>query len=66
MLKNGFIQTLIAQVISKDESVISREIKRNSDSRSGEYCYDLAKENVQSDTKKKQKKFTLHLLLSQG
>ena len=42
MLSVGFKQMEIADAIGKDKSVISREIKRNSDLRSGEYRGDLA------------------------
>lgn len=42
MLKEGYKQNEIAKIISKDKSVISREIRRNGDGRSGEYKEDLA------------------------
>ena len=42
MLQNGYSQTEIARVINKDKSVVSREIRRNADGRSGEYKSDLA------------------------
>lgn len=42
MLQNGYNQKDIAQVINKDKSVVSREISRNSDKRSGQYKSDLA------------------------
>lgn len=42
MLQNGYNQKDIGQVINKDKSVVSREISRNSDKRSGQYKSDLA------------------------
>ena len=42
MLQKGFSQTAIAVVIGKHKSVLSREIQRNCDKRSGEYRYELA------------------------
>lgn len=42
MLKAGHSQKEIALTISKDKSVVSREINRNADKRSGEYRCDLA------------------------
>ncbi len=42
MLSQGYNQSKIAETIDKDKSVISREIKRNSEGRSGEYRHDLA------------------------
>ena len=56
MLKTGCTQSFIARSIGKDKSVISREIKRNSDSRSGEYRYDLAKRKCAKRHKEKPKK----------
>lgn len=40
--KNNYTQEEIGDIIGKDKSVISRELKRNSDSRSGLYKSDLA------------------------
>lgn len=40
--KQGISQVTIAKTIDKHKSVVSREVKRNSDGRSGEYRYDLA------------------------
>ena len=37
LLKEGLNQSLIAQRLNRDKSVIQREIKRNCDLRSGEY-----------------------------
>lgn len=42
MLQKGYNQTEIASVINKDKSVVSREIRRNADARSGQYKDDLA------------------------
>ena len=56
MLRTGCSQSMIAKTIGKDDSVVSREIKRNSDSRSGEYRYDLAKRKCAKRHKEKPKK----------
>ena len=37
MLQSGFNQSEIARVINKDKSVVSRELRRNADARSGVY-----------------------------
>ncbi len=60
MLENGYKQIEIAAIINKDKSVISREIKRNRDKRSGEYRHDLAnrKYRYRQKTKSKHKRFT--------
>ena len=42
LLKQDYSQTEIGNLIGKDKSVISREIMRNCDFRSGEYRNDLA------------------------
>ncbi len=42
MLQSGYSQKDISIVISKDKSVVSREIRRNADARSGQYKDDLA------------------------
>ena len=42
ILQNGYNQKEIALVIKKDKSVVSREIRRNADARSGVYRDDLA------------------------
>lgn len=42
MLQSGFNQSEIARVINKDKSVVSRELRRNADARSGVYRDDLA------------------------
>lgn len=56
MLKTGCSQSLIAKTINKDKSVVSREIKRNSDARSGEYRHDLAQRKTDDRHRKKPKK----------
>ena len=60
MLRNGSKQSAIAKVTGKDTSVISREKKRNSDLRSGEYRSDLAtrKYKKRMASKAKRIKFT--------
>lgn len=60
MKKQGYTQKEISLSIGKDKSVISRELKRNSDKRSGQYTHDLAQrkyEKRQRD-KRKNKRFT--------
>lgn len=42
MLQRGYTQIAIARVINKDKSVVSRELRRNADARSGQYKDDLA------------------------
>jgi len=56
LLKSDCSKSFIAKTIGKDKSVISREIKRNSDSRSGEYRYDLAQRKADDRHKNKPKK----------
>lgn len=60
MLKQNYKQIEIALAIGKDKSVISREIKRNKDKRTGEYRYDLARRKNEERQKGKRKwiKFT--------
>ena len=60
MLKQGYKQIEIALAIGKDKSVISRELKRNSDSRSGIYKDELANRKYAKRQKEKHKyiKFT--------
>lgn len=50
----------IAEFVGKDKSVISREIRRNADQRSGVYKADLAdkKANIRHKTKNKKRTFT--------
>ena len=56
MKNNGHSQKAIAQVIGKDKSVVSRELKRNRDLRSGEYRSDLADRKYAERQKLKKKK----------
>lgn len=60
MRKANYRQKEIAEAIGKDKSVISRELKRNSDGRSGVYNEDLAqrKSQLRHKTKLKKRKFT--------
>lgn len=60
MLKQGYSQIDIAKAINKDKSVISRELKRNADSRSGIYSDELANRKYTKRQKEKHKyiKFT--------
>ena len=60
MLKQGCNQKEIGLAIGKDKSVISRELKRNRDERSGEYRSDLAKRKTANRHEQKPKhiKFT--------
>ncbi len=62
MLKNRYPQPDIAATIAKDKSVVSRELKRNADARSGEYGSDLAQRKTDRRHKQKPKKvrFTDH------
>ena len=60
MLVKGYKQVDIARTIGKDKSVVSREIKRNRDRRSGVYRHDLAqrKYSRRQQGKPKAKRFT--------
>ena len=60
MKSKGYSQKVIAELIGKDKSVVSRELKRNSDLRSGEYRSDLAdrKYAERQKTKRKKRYFT--------
>ena len=51
MLKMSYKQSERAKVIGKDKSVVSREIKRNSNDKNKAYCSDLAERKY----KKRQK-----------
>ena len=64
LLKEGLNQSLIAKRLSRDKSVIQREIKRNCDLRSGEYKADLADKSVRIDIRLRTKKFVSLLILS--
>ncbi len=63
MLQQGKSQSEIAASIAKDKSVISREIVRNKDQRSGVYSHDLAHRKYAQRQKRKPKKkrFTLRI-----
>ncbi len=56
MLKVGYKQSEIALAIGKDKSVVSREIKRNCDQRSGSYSHDLAQRKYHKRQKEKSKR----------
>jgi len=60
MLKQGYARKEICEAIGRDKSVLSREIKRNRDLRSGEYKSKLAtrKYNERKQSKSKHIKFT--------
>lgn len=60
MKKRNYSQKEIAKAIEKDKSVISRELKRNCDKRSGNYNSDLAQRKYEQRQKDKPKciKFT--------
>ena len=55
MHKAGHKQYQIAQMIGKHKSVISRELKRNCDQRSGNYSHDLAQRKYRKRQKEKPK-----------
>ena len=56
MKNNGHSQKEISEVIGKDKSVISRELNRNKDLRSGVYRHDLADRKYAKRQKEKKKK----------
>jgi len=58
LLEKGFKITEIARVIDKHKSVVSREIKRNCDQRSGQYKSDLAHRKYQKRMNEKPKKIS--------
>lgn len=55
MSANGFSRKEIAKVIGKDKSVLSRELKRNSDGRNGEYKAKLAQRKYEARQAEKPK-----------
>ena len=55
MLAQDYKQEDIAAVIQKSPSSVSREIKRNSDKRNGEYKADLAQKKYEQRHKEKPK-----------
>jgi len=59
MKNTGHSQKSIAAAIGKDKSVVSRELKRNRDLRSGEYRSDLADRKYAVRQKRKKKKVHL-------
>lgn len=58
-LKTGIIISEIANLVGKNKSVISREIKRNADQRSGIYKASLANKKAKNRHQTKNKKCTL-------
>ena len=56
MLKQGLAQSQIAVAIDKDKSVVSREVERNKDKRSGVYKDELANRKYAQRQKEKPKK----------
>ena len=63
LLNRDVSQSKIAETIGKDKSVVSREIRRNRDQRSGEYRADLAdrKHRRRQKEKPKKKDFTTEI-----
>lgn len=63
MQKAGYRQSAIASAINKDKSVVSRELRRNCDARSGEYRADLAqrKYELRQKQKPKHQRFTVEI-----
>jgi len=63
MLKQGYKQIEIAVAIGKDKTVVSKEIKRNSDKRNGVYKHELAQKKYakRQKEKAKQKRFTKNI-----
>jgi transposase, IS30 family len=59
MLQAGSTQTAIADVLGKHKSVISREVKRNSDGRSSKYRATLADHKAKKRLKEKAKRILL-------
>ena len=55
MQKGGYKQSEISKTIGKDKSVVSREIKRNKDQRSGVYGHELAERKCRERHRKKPK-----------
>lgn len=60
MTQAGYNQTAISKVIGRDKSVVSRELKRNADGRSGVYRFELAcrKAADRQQGKRKHTRFT--------
>ena len=59
MKKEGYSQKDISTTIGKDKSVISRELRRNCDLRTGEYRSDLAQRKYNTRQKNKAKRSSL-------
>lgn len=57
LLEQGFSQSYIAKEINRDKSVVSRELKRNSDRRNGVYKAQLAEKNMLIDKRLKGKTY---------
>jgi IS30 family transposase len=55
MLKEGYKQVHIAKAIGKNKSVVSRELKRNSDARNNNYKQELATQKYAKRQKEKHK-----------
>lgn len=55
MFSKGYAQIRIAEMIGKHKSVVSRELKRNSDTRNGTYRHDLADRKCAKRHKEKPK-----------
>lgn len=55
VMKGKLNQSEIAKAIGKDKSVVSRELKRNCDKRSGRYNYDLAQRKYERRQREKPK-----------
>lgn len=55
MRKSGHTQKAIAKAIDKDKSVVSRELRRNSDQRNGVYKHELAQRKYEQRQKNKPK-----------
>lgn len=59
LTNQGFHQKFIAEIVHKDKSVISRELKRNCNKRSGKYDGELAQRKYKKRMKDKPKRLTL-------
>lgn len=59
LLEQGFSQSYIAKEINRDKSVVSRELKRNSDRRNGVYKAQLAEKKYVHRQKTKRKNIRL-------
>lgn len=59
LLEQNFSKSQIALLIKKDKSVLTRELKRNCDLRSGKYDYDLAQRKYERRQRDKPKRTDL-------